>query len=327
MPLLEFEGNLPQVDSAAFVAPTATLIGSVVIEAHASVWYGSVLRGDFAPIIVRSGANIQDGTVLHGAPNYPVEIGEDATIGHNCVIHGAQVGKGALVGNGAVVLDGAKIGARAVVAAGSVVTSGTRIDDEALATGLPAQVKGSIIGTPHELWVSMNAKAYRALAQRHIGVRLLPEEDPGSAGQTATAGPPDGPSPELAGPRVRYLSDEWLAAISDRCNTSQRFRAAAAGCHAGIETEILGAPRGDTAWWAVIDDGTMRTGQGRLPDADLKYSHDWETAVQINKRELRHDEAFFQGRLKVSGDFKLLTGLQPLFQAIDEAVADLPLDF
>jgi len=327
MPQLEFEGNSPQVDRAAFVAPTATLVGSVIIEAHASVWYGSVLRGDFAPIVVRSGANIQDGTVLHGAPNYPVEIGEDATIGHNCVIHGAQVGKGALVGNGAVVLDGAKVGARAVVAAGSVVTSGTRIDDEALAMGVPAEVEGSVIGTPHELWVSMNAKAYRALAQRHTRTRILPEEDLGLASQTVTAGGPDSPSPELAGPRVRYLSDEWLTAITGRCNTSKRFGAAAAGCHVGIETEILGGPQGDTAWWAVIDDGTMRTGLGRLPDADLKYSYDWETAVQINKRELRHDEAFFQGRLKVSGDFKVLTGLQPLFQAIDEAIADLALDF
>jgi hypothetical protein len=173
----------------------------------------------------------------------------------------------------------------------------------------------------------MNAKAYRALAQRHSGARILPQEDLGLASQTVTAGAPDSPSPGLAGPRVRFLSDEWLAATAGRCNTSKRFEAAAAGCHVGIETEVLGAPRGDTAWWAVIDDGTMRTGLGRLPDAHLKYSYDWETAVQINKRELRHDEAFFQGRLKVSGDFKVLTGLQPLFQAIDEAIADLALDF
>src|SRR5262249_8115716 len=165
-----------------------------------------------------------------------------------------------------VVLDGAKVGARAVVAAGSVVTSGTRIDDEALAMGLPAAVEGSVIGTPHEFWVSMNAKAYRALAQRHSRARILPEDDPALASQTVTAGGPDSPSPELAGPRVRYLSDEWLAATTGRCNTSKRFGAAAAGCHVGIETEILGGPRGDTAWWAVIDDGTMRTGLGRLPD-------------------------------------------------------------
>src|SRR5262249_7294324 len=198
MPQLEFEGNVPQVDSAAFVAPTATLIGNVIIEAHASVWYGSILRGDFAAIVVRSGANVQDGTVVHGSPNYPVEIGEDATIGHNCVIHGAQVGNGALVGNGAVVLDGAKIGARAVVAAGSVVTPGTRIEDEAVAMGLPAEVKGSVVGTPHQFWVAMNAKAYRALAQRHMAVRVLSEEDPGPASQTVTAGGPDSPSPELA---------------------------------------------------------------------------------------------------------------------------------
>ena len=84
---------------------TATLVGDVRVEDEASVWYGAVLRADFGPIIVRAGANIQDGSVLHGGGDPACEVGEGATIGHLCVVHGAIIGAEALVGNGATVLD------------------------------------------------------------------------------------------------------------------------------------------------------------------------------------------------------------------------------
>jgi Class II Aldolase and Adducin N-terminal domain len=92
MPLFEFEGRGPQVSPAAWIAPTAILVGDVRVEAEASVWYGAVLRADFGPILVRRGANVQDGSVLHGGTDPVTEVGEGATIGHLCVIHGAVIG-------------------------------------------------------------------------------------------------------------------------------------------------------------------------------------------------------------------------------------------
>ena len=105
MNLYSFEGKTPQVDPEAFVAPTATLVGDVVVEKGASIWYGVVLRGDDCRIVVREGANVQDNSVLHAAPGKTLEIGPGATIAHACVIHGDSVGERALIANGTVMLD------------------------------------------------------------------------------------------------------------------------------------------------------------------------------------------------------------------------------
>src|ERR1700747_1641140 len=127
MPLFSFEGPSPRIDPTAFVAPTATLIGDVTVEAGASVWFNTVLRGDYGPIVVREGANVQDGSVLHAPPGIPVDIGPGATVAHMCVIHGVHVGPEALIANHATVLDGAVIGSRSMVAAGAVVIGGTKL--------------------------------------------------------------------------------------------------------------------------------------------------------------------------------------------------------
>ena len=168
MPLYSFEGRAPVVDPSAFVAPTATLIGNVTVEAGASVWFNTVLRGDFAPIVIREGANVQDGSVLHAPPGIPVDIGPGATVAHMCVVHGAHVGEEALIANHCTVLDGAVIGARSLIAAHSLVVGGTRIPDEVLATGAPAKVKGPIAGTNAEMWVKLNPSAYQDLARRYV---------------------------------------------------------------------------------------------------------------------------------------------------------------
>src|SRR2546423_4486235 len=175
MPLYSFEGRAPQVHPSAFVAPTATLIGEVIIEEGASVWYGAVLRADFSPVIVRAGANVQDGAVVHGPPDLPTEVGPGATVAHLCVVHGATLGQECLIANGATVLDGARIGARTLVAAHSLVAANAVIPDEVLAAGSPAEVKRPIAGTPAEFWVQTNPSAYAELAQRHrAGVRPVP---------------------------------------------------------------------------------------------------------------------------------------------------------
>src|ERR1700735_5410025 len=138
MPLFEFEGHQPEISPTAWIAPTATLVGDVHVEAEASIWYGAVLRADFGPIVVRQGANVQDVSALHGGLDPITEVGEGATIGHLCVVHGAVIGTDALIGNGATVLDGAVVGSRALVAAGSTVPPGMRIPDGMLAVGTPA---------------------------------------------------------------------------------------------------------------------------------------------------------------------------------------------
>ena len=166
MPLFAFEGREPTVSPAAWIAPTATLVGDVRVEAEASVWYGAVLRADFGTIIVRRGANVQDGSVLHGGADPVTEVGEGATVGHLCVVHGAVIGAEALVGNGATVLDGVVVGPRALVAAGATVPPGTIVPAGTLAAGVPARILGEISGGAKQ-WVETNPEVYRELARRH----------------------------------------------------------------------------------------------------------------------------------------------------------------
>jgi carbonic anhydrase/acetyltransferase-like protein (isoleucine patch superfamily) len=168
MPLFSFEGRSPNIDPTAFVAPTASVIGDVTIEAGASVWFNTVLRADYAPVTVREGANVQDGSVLHAPPGIPVDIGPGATVAHMCLIHGVHVGAEALIANHATVLDGAVIGARSLIAAHSLVVAGTKIPDEVLVVGSPATVKGPIAGTSAEMWVNVNPQAYQELARRYL---------------------------------------------------------------------------------------------------------------------------------------------------------------
>jgi carbonic anhydrase/acetyltransferase-like protein (isoleucine patch superfamily) len=174
MPLFSFEGRSPVVDPTAFIAPTATLIGDVHVEAGASVWFNAVIRADFAPIIIREGANVQDGSVLHAPPGIPTDVGPGATVAHCCVIHGVHIGQEALIANHATVLDGAVIGRRSLDAAHSLVISGTKIPDEVLVTGSPAKVRGPIAGTGAETWVNANPGAYQDLARRYLtGLQLI----------------------------------------------------------------------------------------------------------------------------------------------------------
>ena len=165
MPLFTFEGKTPEVHPDAWIAPTATLVGAVTVEAGASVWYGAVIRADFGAIVIRAGANVQDNSVIHVGMG-TCEVGPGATVGHLCVIHDCTIGAEALIGNGATVLDGAVVGARAMVAAGSVVTPGTEVPQETVAYGSPAKKFVPLVGNAKE-WVDQNERLYRDLARRH----------------------------------------------------------------------------------------------------------------------------------------------------------------
>jgi len=175
MPLFSFEGRAPKISSTAWIAPTATLVGDVTVEDDASVWYGAVLRADFGPVVIRRGANVQDGSILHGGSAPVTEVGEGATLGHLCVLHGAVIGTEALIGNGATVLDGAVIGDHALVAAGATVAPGMSVPPGMLAVGTPARVVREVTGTAKE-WVDTNPEVYRQLARRHAAsIRPLGE--------------------------------------------------------------------------------------------------------------------------------------------------------
>ena len=106
MPIFAIGDKVPQIDPSAFIAPTASIVGDVKIEAGVSIWYGAVIRGDTTYIHIAQDANIQDGAVIHGRDGFPTVIGKKVSIAHNCVVHGATIGEGALIGNGALILDG-----------------------------------------------------------------------------------------------------------------------------------------------------------------------------------------------------------------------------
>jgi carbonic anhydrase/acetyltransferase-like protein (isoleucine patch superfamily) len=166
MPLFSFEGVAPTVHPDAFIAPTATLVGDVHVEEGASIWYNAVLRADLGRIVIRAGANVQDGCVLHGGADPVTEVGPGATIGHLCVVHGCTIGAQTLIGNGSTIQDGARIGDRCLVGAGAMVPPNTVVEDGQLVLGSVAGVKGPLTASA-ERWVDTNAAIYQELARRH----------------------------------------------------------------------------------------------------------------------------------------------------------------
>ena len=142
MPLYSLNGSAPQLPEGDryFVAPTASLIGQVILEEDASVWWGAVLRGDNEPITIGSGSNVQDLCMAHTDPGFPLVIGSGCTIGHSAIIHGCTVGDNSLIGMGATLLNGCRIGKNSIVGANALVTEGKEFPDNSLIIGSPAKV-------------------------------------------------------------------------------------------------------------------------------------------------------------------------------------------
>lgn len=140
MHILRHHGVTPRVHPSVFVAAGACLIGEVEVGEDASIWFNAVLRGDINAIRVGKRSNIQDGSILHVTHTYPVEIGDEVTVGHQAMLHGCRIGDRALIGMNAVVLDNARIGSSALVAAGSVVKEHFVVPDGMLVAGVPARV-------------------------------------------------------------------------------------------------------------------------------------------------------------------------------------------
>lgn len=130
----------PKLGKNVYIARTATVIGDVTLGAHASVWYGAVLRGDINRIVVGHHSNIQDNAVLHLADHYGCILGNWVTVGHGAIVHACTVRDEVLVGMGAVILDGVVIGKQSIIGAKALVTQGTKIPPGSLVLGAPAKV-------------------------------------------------------------------------------------------------------------------------------------------------------------------------------------------
>lgn len=133
------QGKSPQLHPSVYLAPGAQLIGDVVAEENVTIWFNAVLRGDNDRISIGKNSNIQDGTVVHIDPGYPVYVGQNVTVGHNVTLHGCTIEDGALIGMGATILNGAIIGKGALVAAGALVGEKQHVEPGTLVAGVPAK--------------------------------------------------------------------------------------------------------------------------------------------------------------------------------------------
>jgi carbonic anhydrase/acetyltransferase-like protein (isoleucine patch superfamily) len=140
MPVVRHHGVMPTIHPSVFVAEGACLIGEVELGEDASAWFNAVLRGDINRIRVGRRTNVQDGVIVHVTRQYPVEIADEVTVGHQAMLHGCRIDQCALIGMNAVVLDNAHIGPYAIVAAGAVVREQSVIPEGVLVAGVPAKI-------------------------------------------------------------------------------------------------------------------------------------------------------------------------------------------
>jgi carbonic anhydrase/acetyltransferase-like protein (isoleucine patch superfamily) len=164
LPYLE---RVPELGAEVYIAPTASVIGHVVLGDQASVWFGAVLRGDIADVRLGKGSNVQDNSVLHVGDHDPCIVGDNVVVGHNVNLHGCTVGDDCTIGMGAIVLNKAVIGKGSIVGAGALVTQGTIVPPYSLVLGAPAKVKRPL--TPEEIeHQAVFAPKYIKVAQNYL---------------------------------------------------------------------------------------------------------------------------------------------------------------
>ena len=142
MPLYAIADAVPQTPASGnfWVAPTASVMGRVILKENASVWYGAVIRGDNDPIEIGENSNIQDGSILHTDIGFPLTVGKNVTVGHRVMLHGCTIGDGSLIGIGSTLLNGVKIGKNCIIGAHTLLTEGKEIPDNSLVVGSPGRV-------------------------------------------------------------------------------------------------------------------------------------------------------------------------------------------
>ena len=138
--IYDFEKNVPEVHPEAWVASNAAIIGKVKLEKNSSIWFNAVLRGDIELITIGENSNIQDGSVLHTDPGYPLTVGKGVTVGHMVMLHGCQISDDTLIGIGSIILNNAKIGKNCIIGANTLITENKVIPDNSLVVGSPGRV-------------------------------------------------------------------------------------------------------------------------------------------------------------------------------------------
>jgi carbonic anhydrase/acetyltransferase-like protein (isoleucine patch superfamily) len=159
------DGVMPIIHPDAWVAPTAVLIGNVVIGAGANIWFGAVLRGDNEQILIGQGTNVQENAVLHTDMGYPLVIGENCTIGHQAMLHGCTIGNTSLIGMGATLLNGVQVGNTCLIGACALITEGKVIADDSLVMGAPGKTI-RMLDDAAKARLLASALNYRANARR-----------------------------------------------------------------------------------------------------------------------------------------------------------------
>src|SRR6185312_138473 len=166
MSILPYKGVVPTIEENVFIAPGAMIIGNVTIREGASIWYNAVVRGDVAPIVIGRRTNIQDNCVLHVDEDAPLTIGDECTVGHGAIVHGATVADHVLVGMNAVVLSHAQVGTRTIIGACALVGEHKYIPEGVLALGVPARVVRNLTSNEIE-HIGSSAAGYYERAQEH----------------------------------------------------------------------------------------------------------------------------------------------------------------
>mgnify|MGYP006157269305 CR=1 FL=1 len=150
-----------------WVAPNATIIGDVTLEKNTSIWFNATLRGDVENIYIGEGSNVQDGSVLHTDPGYPLIIGKNVTIGHLVMLHGCTIGNNSLIGIGAIILNNTKIGNNCIIGANSLITENNTIPDNSLVVGSPGRVARKVTDQEIDL-IKDNATNYQKNWKKYI---------------------------------------------------------------------------------------------------------------------------------------------------------------
>ncbi|WP_417807742.1 gamma carbonic anhydrase family protein [Thioclava sp.] len=171
--IYELDGIAPQIAPDAWVASDANLIGKVVLEGAASVWFGCTLRGDNEKIRVGAGSNVQENVVCHTDIGFPLVIGANCTIGHKAMLHGCVIGEGSLIGMGATVLNGAKIGRGCLIGAGALITEGKEIPDGSLVMGAPGKVVRQLDAVAQDQLLQSAAHYRENAARFRAGLRAI----------------------------------------------------------------------------------------------------------------------------------------------------------
>ena len=156
----DLKDKKPQSSGENWVAPNATVIGDVTLEKNSSIWFNAVLRGDLENIHIGEGSNIQDGSVLHTDPGYPLKVGKNVTVGHLVMLHGCTIGDNSLIGIGAVILNKAKIGKNCIIGAKALIAENKEIPDDSLVVGSTSRIIRKVTEDEKEA-ILKNTKHYQ----------------------------------------------------------------------------------------------------------------------------------------------------------------------